>query len=128
MAADTHPVKQRHGVEQKGKHEGSGPQELAPLGEAMLQEPADTKAAAETGNGGRTAASQRRKATSGEILPSPRVAGEAGAEQRVPHADDDEVLLQPAVDPAVGDDVVSVADGTAWRSGQEGKMAHEAQF
>lgn len=45
--------------------------------------------------------------------PSPRVAGHTGAEQRVSDADDDKVLLQPAVHPAVGDDVVAIAYGTA---------------
>lgn len=35
-----HPVEQRHRVEQEGQHEGSRPQEFAPLGELQLQEPA----------------------------------------------------------------------------------------
>lgn len=42
---------------------------------------------------------------------SPGVAGQAGAEDTVPHCDGDKVLLQPAVHPAVRDDVVAVADG-----------------
>lgn len=44
---------------------------------------------------------------------SPGVAGQAGAEDTVPHCDGDKVLLQPAVHPAVRDDVVAVADGAA---------------
>lgn len=51
---------------------------------------------------------------------SPGVAGQTGAEERVPDADDDEVVLQPAVDPAVGDGVAAVADGAAWRRREDG--------
>lgn len=52
---------------------------------------------------------------------SPGVAGQAGAEERVPDADDDEVVLQPAVDPAVGDGVAAVADGAAWGRQEDGR-------
>lgn len=42
---------------------------------------------------------------------SPGVAGQAGAEQRVADGDEDEVLMQPAVQQAVGHDVIPVAHG-----------------
>lgn len=41
---ETHPIKERQRVKQKGKHEGSGPQDFAPLWKLHLQEPAETKA------------------------------------------------------------------------------------
>lgn len=98
LTADTHPVKQRHGVKQKRKHERCGPQEFTPLWELLLQEPAETKVAADTG---------KRQTYIGNSLlvcyhlivsywcyisitvkllhkrfnrPSPRVAGQTGAE------------------------------------------------
>lgn len=79
-AAEEDPVEQRSRVEDEGDHEGSRPQNFAPLWELQLQEPG--------------------------------VAGQAGAEDTVSHCNGDKVLLQPAVHPAVGDDVVTVADGT----------------
>lgn len=38
---DTHPVEERSRVEDEGDHEGSRPQNFAPLWELQLQEPAE---------------------------------------------------------------------------------------
>lgn len=42
MNTDTHPVKQRNGVEYKWKDERSRPQNFTPLWELQLQEPVRT--------------------------------------------------------------------------------------
>lgn len=101
LKSDTHPVKQRHRVKQKGKHERSGPQKFTPLWEPLLQEPAD-KSGRRNGKMADAAncrGSSENLRLDGEIYrdgsaspshwngcgrdfhgPSPRVAGQTGAE------------------------------------------------
>lgn len=58
---------------------------------------------------------QSRRA--GRLLPG--ITGHAGAEQRVPDGDENEMLMKPTVHPAVWHHIVTVADGTTCRQTQE---------
>lgn len=53
----------------------------------------------------------------------PGIAGHAGTEQRVPDGDENKVLMEPAVHPAVGHHVVPITDGTTCRRTAPGQSS-----